>query len=270
MTENLDSPSLIEDREHLPSAPPSRRFPLWSGWDVLFLLSFTGFSAVMLAAVGDAVKHVVRVKLPAIRFAVQPPNEGVYLILLQATLDVLMLLFIYFTITFKYDAPFFRSIKWAPKEQVRAATFLLLGLTLALAVGAAATLFPIPSEPPIGKLLKGAPLAAFLFAALGVFVAPFVEEVIFRGFIYPVIERRFGSILAVVVTALLFSGVHVSQLWGSWPAIVLITLVGLTLSTVRARTDSLFPSFVIHFSYNSTLCFMFLIGVLFEGFPADQ
>jgi hypothetical protein len=27
---------------------------------------------------------------------------------------------------------------------------------------------------------------------------------------------------------------------------------------------------VIHFSYNSTLCLMFLIGVLFEGFPIDQ
>ena len=44
---------------------------------------------------------------------------------------------------------------------------------LALAVLGASTLFPNPQESPIEKLLK-VPLTAFLFAALGVLVAPFV------------------------------------------------------------------------------------------------
>ena len=35
-----------------------------------------------------------------------------------------------------------------------------------------------PTEAPLEKLLK-VPFAAFLFALLGVFVAPFVEEIIF-------------------------------------------------------------------------------------------
>lgn len=130
-------------------------------------------------------------------------------------------------------------------------------------------MFPVPDEPPLEKLLR-IPLAAFLFAALGVFVAPFVEEVIFRGFVYPVVERHLGRTLAVVATALLFSGVHVSQLWGSWPAIALITVVGFTLSTIRAQTDSLFPSFIIHLSYNTTICLLFLVGVLVEGFPTER
>ncbi|PYV90700.1 MAG: hypothetical protein DMG05_09450, partial [Acidobacteria bacterium] len=68
-------------------------------------------------------------------------------------------------------------------------------------------------------------------------------------------------------TALLFTTVHVTQLWGSWSGIVLILLVGITLSTVRAKTDSLIPSFVIHLSYNSTICLLFLVGSLVKGFP---
>lgn len=269
MAENLESPAPAENPESIPILAPPRSFPVWSGWDLLFLLCFTAFTALMMAAVGDALRHVLQVKIPQLRFLFQPLHEGVYLVLFQALLDLLILLFIYFTVTLKYNAPFLESIKWAPREKIRAASYLLLGALLALAVAAAASLFPNPEEPPIEKMLKG-PLAAFLFAALGVFVAPFVEEVIFRGFVYPVVERRLGRALAVIATAMLFAGVHVNQLWGSWPAIALIAVVGFTLSMVRARTDALLPSFVIHLSYNSTICLLFLIGVLVEGFPSAK
>jgi membrane protease YdiL (CAAX protease family) len=269
MTQNFKLPPPVEDQAWAPVLAPSRRFPVWSGWDVFFLFCFTAFSALMLAAVGDAVKHVAQVRVPAIRFLLQPSHEGIYLILFQALLDILIFLFIYFTITLKYNSSFFESIKWTPKKRYRVTSFLPIGVLLALAVVAASTLFPTPSEPPLEKLLR-IPLAAFLFAALGVSVAPFVEELIFRGFVYPVVERRLGRTVAVVTTALLFSGVHVSQLWGSWPAIVLITVVGFTLSIIRAHTDSLYPSFIIHLSYNSTICLLFLVGVFVEGFPGKK
>ncbi|MCI0620382.1 MAG: CPBP family intramembrane metalloprotease [Acidobacteria bacterium] len=268
MTDSPGLPRLVESSEQSAQlALPQRSFPVWSGWDVVFLLSFAAFSVVILAAAGEAAKHFVQVRLPALRFLLQPAHEGVYLFLFQALLDFLLLLFIYFTVTLKYNASFLQSLKWSPKKELRAWTYLPVGILLALAVVGASTVFPNPIEPPIEKLLK-VPLTAFLFATLGVVVAPFVEEVIFRGFLYPVVERGLGKTLAVVVTALLFSGVHVTQLWGSWPAIVLITVVGFTLSVVRARTDALLPSFIIHLSYNSTICLLFLIGVLVEGFPA--
>ena len=72
--------------------------------------------------------------------------------------------------------------------------------------------------------------------------------------------------MAVGVTAVLFTAVHVSQLWGSWVGILLILLVGLTLSIVRAKTDSLVPSFVIHLSYNSTIALLFLAGSAIKAF----
>jgi len=221
---------------------------------------------MMLAAGGEVAKRLVHAKFPSVRFLLQSPNEGIYLFLFQALLDLLILLFIYFTITLKYNAAFFQSLKWRPRSEIRVSRYIPVGIVLALAVLGTSTLFPNPQESPIEKLLK-VPLTAFLFATLGVLVAPFVEEVVFRGFLYPVVERRLGKTSALVVTALLFSGVHVSQLWGSWPAIVLITVVGFTLSSVRAYTDALLPSFIIHLSYNSTICLLFLVGVLVQGFP---
>ena len=267
MTDSPGPPPLVESSEqdeHMAPAPPL--FPVWSGWDVLFLFCFAAFSAMMLAAAGEVAKHFVHSKFPSARFLLQSPNEGIYLFLFQAQLDLLILLFIYFTITLKYNAPFLESLKWRPRKELRVSRYIPVGIVLALAVLGSSTLFPNPQESPIEKLLK-VPLTAFLFATLGVLVAPFVEEVIFRGFLYPVVERRLGKTSAVVATALVFSGVHVSQLWGSWPAIILITVVGFTLSSVRAHTDALLPSFIIHLSYNSTVCLLFLIGILVQGFP---
>jgi membrane protease YdiL (CAAX protease family) len=193
-------------------------------------------------------------------------SEGIFLLCYQATLDILILMFIFFTVTLKYNSPFLPSIKWANHRRPYFLIFIPIGVLLAFAVLGISVLVPAPSKPPIEELLRH-PITAFLFAALGVFLAPFVEEVIFRGFIYPVVERSAGKVLAVVSTALLFTGVHVSQLWGSWVGIVLIFAVGLTLSTVRAKTDSLVPSFVIHFSYNSTIAVLFAIGAAVKGFP---
>jgi membrane protease YdiL (CAAX protease family) len=255
------------DEKYYP-APEISRFPVWSGWDVVFLGLFSAFGGFILAAVGEAVRHLAQSQLKSLRFLLHPSHEGVYLILFQSAFDCMILLFIFSTIRLKYNAPFWKSIKWQSKTHTPLAGLLVMGILLAIAVVVASSLFPSSNEPPLEKILK-VRLAAILFAGLGVFIAPFVEELAFRGFLYPVLERRWGRAFAVISTALLFSGVHLSQLWGSWPAILLITAVGFTLSLVRARTDALLPSFVVHLTYNSTICAMFLIGFLFQADPKN-
>ena len=233
----------------------------------MFLVFFTSFSAIVLLTLGSSISHFLQVKFSLARILLHSDNEGIYLILYQAILDGVILLFIYFTITLKYNSPFFASIKWKPSQPIRLGTYIPFGIGLALSVMGLSMLFPSPQDLPIEKLLKQ-PYAAFLFASLGIVVAPFVEEIVFRGFIFPVIERWLGSVGAVLATAILFAGVHVAQLSGSWGAIALILLVGLTLSAVRAKTDALFPSFVIHLSYNATICLLYIIGVVVGGYPA--
>jgi membrane protease YdiL (CAAX protease family) len=248
-----------------PSIGPQVPFPVWSGWDILLLICFTSFAALVVGAFGGAASHFLQVKFPALKNLPHLANEGIFLLSFQAVLDALILMFIYFTITLKYNSPFLQSIKWVHPERSSFWRYSPLGVLLAFLVLGASSLLPNQNKPPIEELLKY-PITAFFFAGLGILVAPFVEEVIFRGFIYPVVERRGGKMMAVGVTAMLFTAVHVSQLWGSWVGILLILLVGLTLSIVRARTDSLVPSFVIHLSYNSTIGLLFLAGSAIKAF----
>ena len=105
---------------------------------------------------------------------------------------------------------------------------------------------------PIEKLFNG-PLAGYLLAVFGIGVAPFVEELLFRGLIYPVLEHRWGMEPAVLTTAGLFASIHIQQLDGAWPQVGVIFLVGVVLSYARGRTGSLAPSYLMHLSYNSTL-----------------
>jgi CAAX protease family protein len=268
MDEPTPIPSLTDSTEHdVVLLQEHRVFPVWSAWDVLFLLLFIGFAAMALGSIGNAIKNVVLSRFSSFPFLHHPALESVSLLAFQGLLDVLILVFIYFTITLKYRSPFLASIKWTGNVRKYFLIYWPGGVLLALAVLGLSAALPSPQKPPIEEMLEH-PASALIFAVLGVFIAPFVEELLFRGFIYPLIERRIGSLLAVAVTALLFTALHVGQLWGSWTGIALILLVGITLSTVRARTDSLVPSFVIHLSYNSTLCLLFLVASVVKGLPA--
>jgi membrane protease YdiL (CAAX protease family) len=259
----------LDGAPHPPSPEPSTKkaSPVWSGWDILLLFFFTGFSALLMGSLSGAISHLLQIKFPTLQLLRHPASEGLFLLLFQGVLDLLILMFIYLTITLKYNSPFLPSIKWVQRGNTHIWAYPPLGVLLALTVLSASALWPSSSKPPIEELLKYR-TTALMFAALGVFVAPFVEEVIFRGFIYPVVERRCGKLSAVIVTAMLFTTVHLGQLWGSWVGIILILLVGFTLSTVRSATDSLIPSFAIHLSYNATICLLFLITSVVKGSPA--
>ena len=104
---------------------------------------------------------------------------------------MLILLFIYFTITLKYNSPFWTSIKWR-KISKHFLTYIPLGVLLALTVVGLSAVLPSLEKAADRGVARTSDLR-FLFAALGVLVAPFVEELIFRGFIYPVVERAIGS-----------------------------------------------------------------------------
>ncbi|MEW5977157.1 MAG: CPBP family intramembrane glutamic endopeptidase [Acidobacteriota bacterium] len=246
--------------------PPTRGFPVWTAWDILLLLFFAGFALLFVGTLALSVSHLVKLKFPDWALWRHPAREGLAALLLQILLDAVLLLYVYFTITLKYGAPFLPSLRWTSVPARPARFYLSLGFVLALTILGLSAVLPTPAKPPIEQLLRHKE-TAFLFAAMGVLVAPFVEEVIFRGFIFPVIEKILGKVGGIVITAGLFTSVHVGQLWGSWSAVALILLVGTVLSTARALTGSLTPSFLIHLSYNATITLLFLMGVLVKGFP---
>jgi membrane protease YdiL (CAAX protease family) len=80
--------------------------------------------------------------------------------------------------------------------------------------------------------------------------APLVEEVVYRGVVYPAVERVMGMGFAITVVSLLFAGVHVFQYRSNIAVIVVITVLSVTLTVARAVTGKLLPSFIIHLIFN--------------------
>ena len=104
---------------------------------------------------------------------------------------------------------------------------------------------------------------ATVLGAFGIVVAPFVEEVVFRGYLYPVLARAWGTSAGILATALLFAAIHAQQLWGGWAQIALILLVGLILTYVRARNGSVLASYLVHLSYNLTVFLLIWVATDF-------
>jgi hypothetical protein len=80
-----------------------------------------------------------------------------------------------------------------------------------------------------------------------------MEELFFRGFLYPVLARSTGMPIAVLLTAVAFALLHGAQLGFSWGPVLVIFLVGIVLTVVRARKNSVAASVLIHMAYNGTI-----------------
>lgn len=92
--------------------------------------------------------------------------------------------------------------------------------------------------------------ARVLLAVLVVCVAPFVEELVFRGVLLSGLARRMPSVPAVIVSALVFGGVHLPDFGFAWYPVPALVLLGLVLAWLRLRTRSLWPSVTLHATNN--------------------
>lgn len=141
----------------------------------------------------------------------------------------------------------------APSGRAMAVT---LAVTALLVVGA---LF-LPSSGRSGLeaiLQTTGGLYAFLTIAL---IAPFVEEAYYRGFLLPILTRRFGSVVAIVVISVWFGAIHIPQLFPEWILIGWLFLLGLVLTLLRHFTGSLVPPLAAHALYNASLVAVELVN----------
>ena len=74
------------------------------------------------------------------------------------------------------------------------------------------------------------PAAAYALGAFAVLIAPFMEELIFRGVLFAFFERLIGLRSTVVASALLFAALHYFEYQGAWTHLGMILAVGLVFS----------------------------------------
>ena len=90
-------------------------------------------------------------------------------------------------------------------------------------------------------------------AAFGITLAPLLEELFFRGMLYPVVRRDTSVKVAVLFTAATFALIHGTQLGYAWAPLLSIFVVGVVFTLVRERTESVAASFLMHCGYNLAL-----------------
>lgn len=117
-----------------------------------------------------------------------------------------------------------------------------------LAFQALQRILPMPQTSPFDKFFQR-PIDGFAMAILGIFFAPFMEELFFRGFLYPVVARKWGAAVGVLATAGIFGLIHYPE-YKSWGPVLIIFLVGVILTLVRAYRRSVAASFIVHAIYN--------------------
>lgn len=169
-------------------------------------------------------------------------------------------LYMFLLLEGKYHTRFWQGIRW---NWPGVGGLSLVGVgVLMLGFDALGRFLPMPKTTPFDQFFER-PTDAYLTVAFAITLGPLMEELFFRGFLYPVIARRMGAVWGIVLTALPFGLMHYAQ-YRSWSAVLIIVLVGVVLTTVRAVTKSVASSFLAHVGYNATL--MVLAAVATDGF----
>jgi uncharacterized protein len=246
------------DLAPLPAAPPPTENPAWNGWDVLMLAAIAvgGVFLLQVVIIFGAKQFVY--PHATLRDMAQKPLLA---ILAQLLAYIGVAIFMVMLVEGKYHVPFWQAIQW--KWPANASVgFVALGV-LTVGLDILGRFLPMPKSTPFEQFFAR-PLDAYLVSAFAITLGPLIEELFFRGFLYPVIARRVGAFWGVVLTALPFGLMHSFQYGNAWAAVLIVCLVGVVLTTVRAMTKSVGASFLVHVGYNGTL--MFLAALATDGF----
>lgn len=100
-------------------------------------------------------------------------------------------------------------------------------------------------QPPLMVEDIGSSTDVVLLGIAIVVIAPFIEELFFRGYLFDQLRKKAGPVLTIVTTSLLFAIVHFSL-----ASLVPIFLLGMIMGILRERSNSILPSIIFHSANN--------------------
>lgn len=221
---------------------PERSRPFWTYTDLaLFLCSVLPSIALAMLAM-----RLIRSAAPKLLV-----NDTVAALVFQSLMYALLLGALYLVIASRYRRPFWKSLAWTlpiPRPYL----LLLAGPVLAMSLSALGVALQAPEvDSQISKLITSrASLSQLMF--FGVVLAPVFEELLFRGFLYPLVEQSAGSWAGIVLTTIPFALLHGAQYAWAWQQITLIGIAGAVFGYVRYKTGTTAASSLLHAAYNAT------------------
>lgn len=115
--------------------------------------------------------------------------------------------------------------------------------------------FGIESSPSkIEELVRNRSISNTILLIVTAVVAPFCEELYFRGFLYSAFKKNLGVNMALFLSSLLFALAHL-EIYSFIP----IMVIGWVLAYIYEKTRSLLPVIFLHASYN-LISILILLG----------
>lgn len=190
----VEPPPLPEVQPETQSGPTPLENPVWGGLDLLLLgavLLGGMFVALMVTAIVRTAWNMVH-HLPGDAGITKP--DAFTAIPVEMIAYAVFLLVVWLLIRRRNVLSFLAAIRWNFPAG-RWWVFLGSGVLLAATVGLLSRILPIPKTVPLDDFFSS-PAAAWLMAFFGVLIAPPIEELLFRGLLYPVLVRSLGRMFA--------------------------------------------------------------------------
>lgn len=229
--------------------PYPEEYPFWNWEDVAVFFGM---------AIPCLVLSVVAMELVAKAFAT-PPSQAWRLVVAQLIGYLLWFGSLVLLLRLRYERPFWDSLAWFwPKQGFLRCVFQ--GPMLAFAVAWMGFFLRTPViDIPFAKLLSD-PYSIALIGVFAVAIGPLCEELAFRGFLMPLLSRKFGVWGGILMAAVPFALLHGPQYSWSWQHLLLLVLAGTAFGRVRHITGSTAAATLTHATYNLTFFSAFLVA----------
>lgn len=173
-------------------------------------------------------------------------------------------LLIYTLIKFKLKKKYFGFKKTGILKIIKlvASGYLLyLGITLIISLIILYTGIKIPGYQMQEKVLPvfGDGLYSIITAGvIIVLIAPFLEEMFFRGFLLRSLTNKIGIMYGSLLSAIIFAVFHMQ-----WQSIIPIIILGLIINSIVLRSKSIWPAIYFHM-FNNAIAFTFEVLLIKE------
>lgn len=225
------------------------QFVVTFGFSIIYGIK-AGFEMAMQAGASDAAQDM-GIATEQAAFDAQAISQGATDFMMQ-NLNLISILAGCLTILTLWIFFLIRSKKLLVETNVRKVSvkyvpmIVALGITMSATISFGLSLLPeswLEAYAEQSSMVLGSSGVAMVIANM--IVAPIVEEVIFRGLILSRLRKAVPLVWAVVISSVLFGIAHGQIVW-----IIYAFVLGVILSAVTVKTESLTASILLHMAFN--------------------
>jgi len=186
-------------------------------------------------------------------------NNAVRALAFQSAIYALLVGALYLVIVSRYRRPFWQSMGWVAPERGKW-WCIFGGPALAIGLSILGVVLHTPAIPtPVESLISGRG-SLLLVALFAVVLGPVFEELLFRGFLQPLLQRALGAWLAILLAATGFALLHGQEYQWYWQQLLVVGLAGAAFGYARYKSESTAAAALLHGGYNLT----FFVGYLIQ------